>query len=108
MSFDAVPLDLPIRRVDRQLSIDSPAAEPVDLLQPVREMTMSQLSRHNFAAPALPASSVSSRVQQSLDEDRREHAEADEVAAFYAAQAESLPAYRSYGAARKARRRKQR
>jgi hypothetical protein len=68
-------------------------------------MTMSQLSRHNSSAPPLPAGSVGSSVQQSLDEDRREHEEADEVAAFYAAQAESLPVYRSYGAARKARRR---
>jgi hypothetical protein len=65
-----------------------------------------QLTRHNSAASPLPASSARSRVQHSLVEDRREHAEAEEVAAFYAAQAESLPAYRSYGAARKARRRK--
>jgi hypothetical protein len=60
----------------------------------------------NRISPPPPERSERTRVKPVLDNGSVEADEAADVSAFYAAQEASLPAYRAYGAARKARRTK--
>lgn len=67
---------------------------------------MPQLSVDRNRISPSPESSERNREKQVLDNGQVEADEAADVSAFYASQEASLPAYRAYGAARKARRTK--
>lgn len=65
---------------------------------------MPQLSPDQTRTSLHPERTERDRAEQAPVNGQSEADEAAEVAAFYASQEASLPAYRAYGAARKARR----
>lgn len=65
---------------------------------------MPQLTVDRTRSSLYPERTERTREKQVLMDGQSEADEAAEVSAFYSSQTASLPAYRTYGAARKARR----